>query len=480
MSVKQLWVTDRFFGGLSESPKEGAKGSFNYGENLDLTTDLSSLGVNIKTTKDSSTTVTDLPKWIEHDAVNDKTYAYGDDGKFYVESSGTWSALTAATTAAGQGMKIWNDYVYLRKTSAVARYGPLSGSASLTQAWQSSNVQTINDHAPMVEFLGNLYIANGRYLGEWDDSVWTYNALTLPVGWKIRSMAVLGENLVMGGWIGSNIYDYEKGFLWIWNGTDTSVTDFLEVNEGGVSSMHVIDNNLYFIAGAKGKLYVYTGQVIPIRGLTNDLTNSQYLDIFPGAMDSHEGKLMIGLAGVTDSSAITQGIYTYGRTSKNYPRALNIEHTISSGTKTGTTLKIGSIHAVGPNEIYIGWEDTTATNGIDKISGTSPYTASIYDSLWFDNGNAYSIKELDFIKFTFKPLAANETIDFSYRLDRATAWTALGTASTDDLNEVVYPITPMKTFKEIQLRVELKTSGSTSPDLLSTAVSFSERKSLIL
>ena len=476
MAQKQLWLTDRFYSGISEASKEGPKGSFAYGDRLDVKSDLTSVTALTKTTKDSGTVVTDLPKWIEHDPVNDKTYAYGDDGNFYVESAGSWSALTAASTAAGQGLHIWNDYVYLRKTAALARYGPLSGSPTITQAWQTTSVQTENQHGPIVDFLGNLYFANGRFLGEWDGTTWTYNKLTLPIGWKIRTMAVLGEDLVMGGWQGTNIYDYEKGYLWFWNGTDTSVTSFLEVSEGAVDAMAVADNILYFIAGSVGNLYVYTGQVVKMRQITNLLATDDYMEIYPGAMTIHRGDLQIGVAGVTDSSDITQGVYSYGRPSKNYPRAMNIDHIISTGTKGGTTLKIGSLCGVGPNEFYVGWEDTTAANGIDRVSGTSPYTTGIWHSLWFDNGDPYVEKETDVIKFTFKPLAANESIDFYYRRDRASGWTTLGTADTDGDTEKRFTITPMTTWKEIQLRADIKTSGSTAPDLQSAAVSFTTRR----
>lgn len=473
---KKIWLIDTFSSGLSEHPKEAPGGGFFYGDNLDIRSDLSSVTAQIKTTKDSSTTITDLAKWIEHDAVNDKTYAYGDDGKFWQESAGTWSALTTPTTAAGQGMRIWNDYVYLRKTSAIARYGPLSGAAALTQSWQSSNVQTENDHGPIHEFLGNLYFANGRFLGEWDNTTWTYNKLTLPIGWKIRAMAVVGEELVMGGWKGTNVYDYEVGFLWFWNGTDDGVSHFLELQEGPVNAMAVINNNLFLVAGSRGQLYHYNGIITPVRQLSNLLLSDDYIDVFPGAMTSRGGDLVIGLAGKTDSADITQGVYTYGRSSKNYPRALNISNIISSGTKTGTTLKIGALHTVGPNEFYVGWEDGTSTNGIDKVSGTTPYATATWNSLWYDDGEPNLEKELERIKFTFKPLAANESIDFYYRLDRATTWTSLGTADTDDQTEETFPLTPMKTFKELQLRADIKTTGSTAPDILSASAVFSTRE----
>ncbi len=266
-TTKQIWVIDRFYGGSSEAQKEGPKGSFLYGDRLDIKSDMTSVSAQVKSTKDSGTVVTDLPKWIEHDPVNDKTYAYGNDGEWYIETSGTWVKQTTLSTAAGQGMHIWNDYAYFRKTSAVASYGPLSGSPTLTQshATITGNIQTEALHGPIADFLGNLYFANGRYLGEWDGAIWTYNKITLPIGWKIRTMAVLGENLVMGGWMGTNVYDYDKGFLWLWNGTDTSVTSFLEISEGAVNSMQVVDNLLYFVAGSVGNLYVYTGQVIRMR-----------------------------------------------------------------------------------------------------------------------------------------------------------------------------------------------------------------------
>jgi len=63
-------------------------------------------------------------------------------------------------------------------------------------------------------------------------------------------------------------------------------------------------------------------------------------------------------------------------------------------------------------------------------------------------------------------------------LDRNSSWTSLGTADTDGDTEKYFPITLMKTWKEIQLRADLKTSGSTSPELLSAAVVFSTRSAL--
>lgn len=478
--AKKLFLVDTFYGGIAEASKTGLKGSFAYGDNLDYKSDLNAVTIQIKTTKDSGTTVTDLPRYIEHDPVTGKTFAYGDSGNFYIKSSGTWATTTNPTTAHGQGMKVWNDYVYLRKDSAIARYGPLSSSPSITQSWQSSNVQTINDHAPILDFAGNLMFANGRYLGQWDGTTWTYDQVKLPVTWNIRSLANIGSKLAMGAWQGTHVYDFENGLLALWDGTGQEgdgPTDFTNVAGGAINSMGVIDNTLFLVAGSIGNLYYYNGNIIKVRQLSNLLTGNSYVDVFPGAMGAHSGDLYVGLAGATDSSTITQGAYAYGYTSKNYPRALTINNIISTGTKTGTSLKIGAICGVGPNEFYIGWGDN-GTYGIDLVSGTTPYSTATYYSLWFDNGEPHLDKETDIFKLTFKPLRTNESLDFYYRINRASAWTQLtpnATQATGD-TESRFVLTPMIGWKEIQFRVDLKTSGSTAPSLNGIAAVFGVRE----
>lgn len=476
---KKIFLVNMFYGGISEASKAGLKGAYGYGDNLDFKSDLDALTIQIKTTKDSSTTITAFPKWIEKDPVTGKTFAYDEAGGFYVKSAGTWSALTAATTSHGQGMKIWNDYVYLRKDSAIARYGPLSSSPGMTQSWQSSNVQTVNDHAPILDFAGNLYFANGRYLAGWDETTFTYNQVKLASLWNIRTLDVIGDKLSMGGQQGSTVSSFETGLLAIWDGTGQpgdGPTDFTYTS-GAVNATGVIDNTLFLVAGSVGNLYYYNGNIIKVRQLSNLLTGSSYLEIFPGAMSAHRGDLYIGVAGNTDSTTISQGAYAYGYASKNYPRALYIPNVISTGTKTGTGMRIGAICGVGPNEFYVGWKDGSSY-GIDLVSGTTPYALATFYSLWFDDGAPHIQKETDIIKFTFKPLLSGESMDFYYRKDRASGWTALtpnAVQATGD-TESRCVLTPMSLWKEIQFRVDLKTSGSTAPSLLSVSAVFGIRE----
>ncbi len=132
---KKLFLIDSFVGGISEATKTSLKGGYLYGDSLDFKSDLNALSIGLKATKDSGSTVTDLPKFIEKDPVTGNVFAYGDSGNFYIKSGGIWATTTNPTTAHGQGMKVWNDYVYLRKDSAIARYGPLYLQSSEDGSW---------------------------------------------------------------------------------------------------------------------------------------------------------------------------------------------------------------------------------------------------------------------------------------------------------------------------------------------------------
>ena len=475
--AKKIFLVNKFYGGDSEASKTGLKGSYYYADSVDFKTDLDAL--TIQTAPVSDLTPSALVKWIEHDPVTGNIFAYAEDGSFYKKASGSWSTLTAATSSHGQGMKVWQDYVYLRKDSAIARYGPLSSSPSLTQSWQSSNVQTITDHAPILDFVGNLYFANGRYLGGWDGSTWTYNQVKLATGWNIRSLAIIGNKLSMGCWQGSNVYSLENGLLSLWDGTGQAgdgPTDFTYL-AGAINAQGVIDNTLFMVAGSVGNLYYYNGNVIKVRKINKQLTGSNYVEVFPGAMGTHAGDLIIGMGGNTDSTTLTQAVYAYGYTSKNYPRAMYIPYVISTGTKTGTGLRIGAVCGVGPNEFYIGWKDGSSY-GVDLVTGTTPYSSATYQTLWFDDGQPHVQKETDIIKFTFKPLRSGESFNFYYQIDRSGSWVALtpNTTPTTGDTEARCVITPMVLWHEIQFRVDLTTSGSTAPSLQSVSAVFGVRE----
>jgi len=78
---------EEFEGGISKHRKKGTRGSFKYGENLDIHNEEGLLTCNQKLKKDSGTTVTDLVLTMFR-ASDGAMYAFGDTGKIYRKASG--------------------------------------------------------------------------------------------------------------------------------------------------------------------------------------------------------------------------------------------------------------------------------------------------------------------------------------------------------------------------------------------------------
>src|SRR3990167_3756962 len=111
---KQYITIDRWDGGLSDGDILGTEGSFRFGQGLDYKTNPNAISANLALEKTSSTTVATLPKWFTYHTVNDDMYAYDSGGKIYTTTStgGTVSLLRTVSSSQGQGLEIYDDYLY--------------------------------------------------------------------------------------------------------------------------------------------------------------------------------------------------------------------------------------------------------------------------------------------------------------------------------------------------------------------------------
>lgn len=172
-----------------------------------------------------------------------------------------------------------------------------------------------------------------------------------------------------------------------------------------------------------------------------------------------------------DSTESIRGVYSYGHLNKNFPQSLNLEFPISTGSM-GSTVQVGSILGLGPSELWVGWQDNTSY-GVDLIDTTTDQTASSYESLIFDADLNYFEKKASAIKLTFLPLTSGQTITVQYKVDRASSWTTLGTASYATDGGVAWKSFAFdKRFKELEVRFVLGTSSSDAPTLTSFYMPF--------
>ena len=409
-------VIEKFYGGWSLGSKSGQMGTCRYSIGLNYKDDPDHITANKALAKQSVAIVTDLPKFIT--SYNALLYLIGSGGKIYKNTAGTYSALRTVANCKGQGLAIYNAYMYYRQNTQIGRMA-LAGEA-FTDAWTTTNVQTVVDWGVMTTFLNLLLVANGRYLGTWDDATWTYNKLTFPVGYFVRDIGVMGEYAVIAVNDNENITQAKRGWLFFWDGTSSTYNFFTEVLEGGgISSIQANQEAVFVFAGSN--IYRYNGA-------TNKIKKIPYIGealtayVYPGAETNYKGLCLFGLAGGTSTTAY-RGVYSFGQPEIGYPEGLNFEYPISTGTVQGTGLEIGAIQSVG-SDLYVGWKDGSSY-GMDKLSTTVNQLSVDYQSLIVTTNNPNAITRE---KLFFKPLASGEVITLQIKIDQGT-WETVGTAS---------------------------------------------------
>ena len=148
--IKTLPITD-FQGGIGTlGQKRDKPGSARFTKNLDPFEDTSYVTLSRKTTKISSTTIANLPLWmVDGSPFVTHRYVYDLGGKIYQVTSGdSVSLLRTVTGSTGEGLVIFDDYLYYMLPTEIGRYGRLSGTPAFDDAltsWWDAAIADIQD-----------------------------------------------------------------------------------------------------------------------------------------------------------------------------------------------------------------------------------------------------------------------------------------------------------------------------------------------
>lgn len=464
--AEKILSVNNFFGGISSAEKIGLPGAFGDGsEFLDYSQDPNQITIQPKGTKVSGSTVVDLVKWIVDASPHDTNkYFYGDAGNIYRETSaGTWSNLRTVTNSVGQGMAVVNDYVYYTQNSQIGRYGPLSAAPAFQDDWQTGlNSTATSTYAPIQPFRAGFVVGHGNYLAYYDGSVWDVDRIVLPPGFQVRALTQVQETIVGAMWRSDGaITDTEEGYIFLWDGDATFVNNFYRTN-GAPNALAHTGNRLLSFQGSSGQIYTDIEPFSLIHQIPN-LGPREYVEVLPGATTTWQGQTYFGSAGNTDSTTVKHGIYSYGAKSNLYPEALNYTQKISTGTQTGTGIKVGALMGSG-NQLYWSWKDSS-TYGVDRVtSASTPAASATYISLVHDDERPGHDKMPKVILATHKALLSGESVQIGYKRDRAANFTTETANSTVGTTSTRASI-PGDRYKEFEFEVILATSGSTAPSV---------------
>lgn len=486
--------------GISQSPHTG----FAECVNLDINSIPGIVKLNNIMTKVSSTTVTAQINWIvRHPVTTTEVYALDSAGTVYKSTnSGTsWAVLSgsSSTAAHGNGLWIWKNYLFVARDAYLDVCGDGSATGILAANW-TLGWKTIDSDVlwhPMLTSKNDskLYGGAGRFIYSLDENTgqtfapgtagsytWTQQALDLSAPYRIKCIEELGNNLMSGTWQGTNIYDIRIADIFPWDRSSVSFGQPIIMDDYGVHAMKNIGNNLVVLAGISGTVFSCNGASTYVIGqLPIDLSGGKYLEWYPGSICSYKNKVFFGTGNGGTTAIAGQGVYSLQQTGKG--NILSLEHQNSLLTDgSAASVKMSALLPISRDKLLTGWRSNT-TYGIDLTTNTSYAYGTDYSGYFvtplYTVGSNLSTRKFKEIEFQLvRPLRTSEGVKLEYRLDLTASWTLIKTFSYSDANvgavvskniitEIPHDI---KDCEQVQLKISLNGSSTTSPELKSVIV----------
>jgi hypothetical protein len=244
--------------------------------------------------------------------------------------------------------------------------------------------------------------------------------------------------------------------------------------------MKNIGNILIVLAGIGGTIFRSDGvNAIPIGQMPQDLTGGKYLEWYPGAICSYKNKIFFGVGNGGTTAISGMGVYSLFQTGRG--NVLNLEHQISTlSTGASNPLKVSALLPISRDTIQIGWRDNVIF-GIDLSSSTSFAFGTDYSGYFVtplftvgSNLNEYKFSQIEFN--LARPLRTTEGIKLEYRKDLTADFTTIGTfnyatwGAILSKNIVAEISNEIKSCEQIQFKISLNGSSTTSPELKSISL----------
>lgn len=328
-----------------------------------------------------------------------------------------------------------------------------------------------------------LCIGNGNFLAVYDNVLYREpgartgsERLQFAKEEKVRCLALYTDYLAIGVWKGTSVSDDGESRIYFWNGTSRTYSNFKDI-PGEVNAMITGNDGLLYVwHGGYGHLSIFDGSLTLVKTIPL-VGENKTIEIYPGAVSNWRGVPHFGISDGT-STTVQRGVWAYGTVNKNFPRSLNLEYPISTGTTTGTGVQIGALLGVGPDQIFVSWKDSSSY-GVDLID-TANDQASVYvETLYFDANTPHLPKNATAIKVTHYPLASGQSITVEYKADNTTGgWTQALVSNTagETTETAALKVGDTGEWKELKLKITLASDGADLPKFLSGAVFFEINK----
>ena len=330
-------------------------------------------------------------------------------------------------------------------------------------------VTTTNLMHPTDQFLQYIVIGNGRYVTYWEpisqsaplNTEYLRHRLVFPPGYEVTSTAPYTEYQAYAAEkrSTSSTNEFQQGKIFFHDGTSQTYNFVIDVPEGAPYGLFSSKNVLYYFAN--GAWWAWSGgNPVKLKQMPN--TDFEYTDTntymvnYPHTMAIRNGVLLGGFPSETNSTSIEHAVYSFGARDRNFNDSFGYSYSISTGTRTNGTLRIGCIRSFG-DKLFISWRDDS-TYGVDVVDPNSnPFASATWESLILDDGRPNKEKEAAEMFIDFTALPTGVTVTPKYKINRGD-WVT-GTAAVAGDTQVRLNIN--KRYKEIQIGFDVVATTAT-------------------
>lgn len=419
-----------------------------------------------------SITVTELPISEVYDEYGNTYTLTGFTGAGSVYKNGT---SIASALANAWDMVIYKDYLWVRHSTVMSCYGPLSSGSAQWFANVATGFENYYRGALLVGQDDFMYSGNGNYVAKIEVTSsgtigvvptlsTNLTALDLPNGQYVVCLEEYGTKIVIGTQGGVNYTTRStspNARLYAWNrqlGTlgNPGLADLPVIfNENGINAIKQHANKLYVSAGTQGNIYVTdaTNYVLIANLPYTSIGENHASSVFANAFEiSAKGTLLVGLSGDL-SSTIKTGIYEIDINTSGNPVAYFMPSSSTDGT-----IKIGFINNQTSSTLKVGWANNSSY-GVDATD-TRTYDSygGVIESPLVKVGDYNSKKTFQFIQFDLAdPFVSGQNIRVSYRRNANEAYTTIGTWGYSTLGAVIsfQDNAPIADCEYLQVKIEL-------------------------
>lgn len=459
-------------GGLADSKWSGVAGSFYRAVGLDPHSEPAILKAEQKLTKNSGSTVDEFVKW-QVVSSNGRSYHFSaDSGKIWErDTSGNWTLVHTTTPAAGEakclgaieydGYIIWATQSRLHRILATNAEGSAEWTANVQEDWQTfTNANA--DYHPMVEQNLNLYIGDGNFVSVWDGSSFTANGLDLTDNLVIKSLGKLGTDLLIGTTVNDVI---SKTEILRWNTWSVSFTSSDSIEETSINAFLPADNYVYVSAGRSGNIYVYDGVKLELfKKIIGDYSPTKTATVHPDAVSNLNGQVLFGVSNVSGNPCL-QGVYRFGRHSRNYNWILDLPYPISertAGSFVTSGIEIGSVVTIG-QKILVSWKNGSSY-GVDILDDTEKLSGAYFETRIM-RPNRYSLSTYKQMMISYSSLPTDTNITMSYDKNYTGTYTTPTSTHVIDTERKIISLEEGIEASSLQLKFVFTCNGNDTPSM---------------